>query len=63
MKFLKYTEHGKIEKYVNDIEVITFTTTRNAITMSRFRHGGRTEYIQRLLKNGYQRTARTKAGA
>ena len=26
MKFIKYTDRAKIEKYVNEIEVITFVT-------------------------------------
>lgn len=63
MKFIKYTDRAKIEKYVNEIEVITFTTTVNAITMSRCKHGGRTQQIQQLLQEGYTRATKTKAGA
>ena len=63
MKFLKYTERGKIEKYVNEIDVVTFTTTRNTISMTRFKHGGKAEYVQQLLNSGYQRILKAKAGA
>ena len=63
MKFIKYTDFAKIEKYVNEIEVVTFITTRNNIEMSRSRHGGRKNKIQELLQEGYTRATRTKAGA
>lgn len=63
MKFIKYTERAKIEKYVNDREVITFTTTRDAIAMSRSKHGGKARYIQELIQDGYQRAVKAKAGA
>lgn len=63
MKFLKYTDRGKVEKYVNDREVVTFMTTRNAITMTRYKHGGKTDYINQLLETGYTRAAKTNAGA
>lgn len=63
MKFIKYTERAKIEKYVNDIMVVTFTTTRNSIGYTRVRHGGKEQYIQELVKEGYTRAERTKAGA
>lgn len=63
MKFIKYTDHAKIEKYVNDREAITFTTTVNAITMTRCKHDGKTKYIQELLNNGYNRVIKSKAGA
>lgn len=63
MKFIKYTDRAKIEKYVNDREVITFTTTVNAISMTRCKHSGRRQHIQELLNNGYIRAVKTKAGA
>lgn len=63
MKFIKYTDNAKIEKYVNEIEVVTFVRTRNNIEMTRSRHGGRQQKIQELLQAGYTRAARTKAGA
>ena len=63
MKFIKYTERAKIEKYVNEREVITFTTTVNAITMSREKHDGKTRRIQALLQEGYTRAIKAKAGA
>ena len=63
MKFIKYTENAKIEKYVNEREVITFTTTRNAIAMTRCKHGGKMRHIQELLQEGYQRAVKTRAGA
>lgn len=63
MKFIKYTEREKIEKYVNEREVITFTTTVNAISMTRTKHSGKAEQIQQLLNNGYHRALKTKAGA
>lgn len=63
MKFIKYTDFAKIEKYVNEIMVVTFTTTRDSIRMSRVRHGGKSEYITQLVKEGYTRATRTKAGA
>ena len=63
MKFIKYTDRAKIEKYVNDIMVITFTTTRDAIQCTRARHGGKGRYVQELLQNGYTRATKAKAGA
>lgn len=63
MKFIKYTDFAKIEKYVNDIDVVTFITTRNNIEMSRSRHRGRQQTIQELLQEGYTRATKTKAGA
>ena len=63
MKYIKYTESAKIEKYVNDIMVVTFTTTRDAIRFTRVRHGNKNAYIAQLLKEGYTRATRTKAGA
>ena len=63
MKFIKYTDRAKIEKYVNEIEVVTFVTTRNNIEMTRSRHGGRQQKIQELLNEGYTRAIKTKAGA
>ena len=63
MKFIKYTDRAKIEKYVNEIMVVTFTTTRDAIKFTRVRHGGKMEYIQQLINEGYTRATRTKAGA
>ena len=63
MKFIKYTERAKIEKYVNEIMVVTFTTTRDSIKFTRVRHGNKNAYIAQLLQDGYTRAARTKAGA
>ena len=63
MKFIKYTAYKKIEKYVNQIEVVTFTTTRNAIAVTKVKHGGKAEYIQQLLQDGYKRVIKTQAGA
>lgn len=63
MKYIKYTDWEKIEKYVNDIEVVTFVTTRNTIQMSRFKHGGKAEYIRKLIKSGYTRAVKEKTGA
>ena len=63
MKFIKYTDRAKIEKYVNEIMVVTFTTTRDAIKVTRVRHGNKHEYITQLIQDGYIRATRTKAGA
>ena len=63
MKFIKYTDRAKIEKYVNEREVITFTTTINTIAMTRSKHGGKLKQIQELLQEGFQRATKTKAGA
>ena len=63
MKFIKYTADKKIEKYVNFSEVVTFTTTRAAIAVTRAKHGGKNEYIQQLLTNGYTRVIKANAGA
>lgn len=63
MKFIKFTADRKIEKYVNHSEVVTFTTTRAAIGVTRAKHGGKDSYIQKLLNNGYERAARSQAGA
>ena len=63
MKFIKYTDFAKIEKYVNEIEVVTFIRTRNSIEMVRSRHGGRQQKIKELLQEGYTRAVMTKAGA
>lgn len=63
MKFIKYTDRAKIEKYVNEREVITFTTTVNAIAMTRCKHNGKMQHIQDLINDGYKRAVKTKAGA
>lgn len=63
MKFIKFTDNAKIEKYVNEIEAITFITTRDAIRLTRSRHSGRGQYIQELLQAGYIRATKAKAGA
>lgn len=62
MKFIKYTEHGKLEKYVNERTVITFLTSTNKIFVLKRQHGGKQEYIKMLIDNGYSR-ATIKAGA
>ncbi|MGN0805367.1 MAG: hypothetical protein ACI4MS_08295 [Candidatus Coproplasma sp.] len=61
MKFTKYSERGKIEKYVSERTVITFMTGRNKIFVVKRQHGGKREYIDMLLKIGYER--KVKAGA
>lgn len=61
MKFIKFTSMGKIEKYVSQSAVITFMTSRNKIFVTKQKHGGKTEYIQNLIANGYER--KIKAGA
>ena len=63
MNFIKYTDFAKIEKYINDIDVVTFTTTRNSIDVTRSRHSGRQQHIQELLQAGYTRAAKERAGA
>lgn len=63
MKYIKYTDRAKIEKYVNEREVITFTTTRDAIAMTRCKHGGKMRCIQELINDGYKRAIKAKAGA
>lgn len=63
MKFIKYTDRGKIEKYVNEIMVVTFTTTRDTIKMTRIKHFNKERYIQGLLQEGYTRVVKVKAGA
>ena len=63
MKFIKYTDNAKIEKYVNEIGAITFITTRDAIKLTRNRHSGKRQYIQELLQAGYIRATKAKAGA
>lgn len=60
MKFTKYSEKGKIEKYVSESAVITFMTGRNKIFVTKRNHGGKREYIRLLLEQGYTRKA--KAG-
>ena len=63
MKYIKYTDRAKIEKYVNEREAITFTTTVNAISMTRCKHGGKMRHIQELIQDGYTRAVKAKAGA
>lgn len=63
MKFIKYTDREKIEKYVNEREVITFITTRNTIDMTKQKHGGKLQHIQELLNDGYKRATKAKAKA
>lgn len=55
MKFTKYSERGKIEKYVSERTVITFMVGRNTIYVTKKKHGGKAEYIQKLLASGYKR--------
>jgi hypothetical protein len=62
MKFIKYTDKGKLEKYVNSRTVITFLTSRNKIFVLKRQHGGKQKYINMLIENGYSRVT-MKAGA
>ena len=59
MKFTKYTEKGKLEKYVNERTVITFMTSRNKIFVVKYKHNGKREYIRHLIDKGFKQ----KAGA
>lgn len=61
MKFIKFTDRGKIEKYVSQNSVITFMTSRNKIFLTKKKHGGKTEYIQNLISKGYERKVRARA--
>lgn len=61
MKFTKYSERGRIDKYVNDRTVITFLSGRNTIFVKREKHGGKEEYIQKLLASGYKRKVKAIA--
>ena len=61
MKFTKYSERGKIEKYVSERTVITFMVGRNTIFVSKKTHGGKAEYIKSLLEKGYTRKAKAAA--
>lgn len=61
MKFVKFGEHGKIEKYVNERSVITFMTGRNKIFVIKRKHGGKREYINSLLERGYTRKIKARA--
>ena len=63
MKYIKYTDRAKIEKYVNEREVLTFTTTVNTISMTRCKHNGKMKYIQELINDGYTKAVKAKAGA
>ena len=60
MKFVKFTERGKIEKYVSESAVITFMTGRNNIYFTKKKHGGKREYIQSLLDKGFTRAEARK---
>lgn len=60
MKLIKFTERGRIEKYVSESAVITFMVSRNNIYVNKKKHAGKREYIAELLGKGYMRTA--KAG-
>lgn len=61
MKFTKYSERGRIEKYVSERTVITFMVGRNTIFVSKKTHDGKREYINQLLEKGF--TRKVKAGA
>lgn len=61
MKFTKYSERGRIDKYVSDRTVITFLSGRNTIFVKREKHGGKSEYIQKLLASGYTRKVKAIA--
>lgn len=63
MKFIKYTDIGKIEKYVSESAVITFLISRSNISVFKKKHSGKSEYVRYLLNNGYQRKEKVKAGA
>lgn len=63
MKFIKYTNIGKIEKYVSESAVITFLISRNNISVYKKRHGGKSEYVRYLLNSGYKRKEKVQAGA
>lgn len=61
MKFTKYNERGRIDKYVSDRTVITFLSGRNTIFVTKKKHDGKREYINQLLEKGF--TRKVKAGA
>lgn len=61
MKFTKYSERGKIEKYVSERMVITFMVGRNTIFVTKKKHGGKAEYIKSLLDKGYTRKVKAIA--
>lgn len=60
MKFIKYTDKGRLDKYVSERAVITFMRGQNKIFVVKRKHNGKREYINQLLNNGYKRIV--KAG-
>lgn len=61
MKFTKFSEKGKIDKYVSERAVITFMTGRNKIFVVKRQHGGKREYINYLLDSGFTRKLKARA--
>lgn len=57
MKFTKFSKKGRIDKYVSESSFITFMTGRNKIFAVKRKHSGKREYIDMLLKSGYERVA------
>ena len=48
MKFIKFTERGRIDKYVSESAVITFIVSRDKIFVNKKKHAGKREYIEEL---------------
>ena len=62
MKLIKFTEHGRLEKYITDSTVITFAIGRSEIHSTKrkiredLRYNSKEEYISALLRNGFERS-------
>lgn len=57
MKFVLFTEKGRIDKYVSEVAVVTFLKSRNKITVNKRQHSGKINYINLLMEKGYKRVA------
>lgn len=59
MKLIKYTDRGRLEKYIAENTVITFAIGRSKIHSTKrkiredLRYNSKDEYIKALLRHGF----------
>lgn len=62
MKLVKFTERGRLEKYITENTVITFAIGRSQIHSTKrkiredLRYSSKEEYIKALLRHGFEKS-------